>query len=187
LLLSFLFGVIHMIKKYLKDTKLWCIIRTYLRISLRLRFLNWFVQKFIYRTPDLKFSLHFASRVVHADKLILGKSAQNSLSRKGGCYIGCFNGVEIGEGTVIAAGVKIISANHKFDDFNKYEETRPIRIGRHCWLSVNAVILPGVELGDNVIVGAGAVVSKSFPSNCVLAGVPAKIINYLQGPAEQKV
>lgn len=176
-----------MLKKYLQNTKLYCAVRSYLRLPLRQRFLNWFVQKFVYHTSNLKFSLHFASRVTHADKLVLSKSARNSLSRKGGCYIGGYNGIEIGEGTIIAAGVKIISANHKFGDFSQYEKTRPIRIGQNCWLSVNAVILPGVELGDNVIVGAGAVVTKSFPSNCVLAGVPAKVINHLQGPAEQKV
>jgi len=106
----------------------------------------------------------------------LSKSAQRSLAHKGGCYLECSNGVVIGEGTIIAAGVKIISANHRLDDFNKHEKTSPIRIGRDCWLGANVIILSGVELGDRVIAGAGAVVTKSFPSNCVIAGVPAKII-----------
>jgi len=72
--------------------------------------------------------------------------------------------------------VKIISANHKIEDLSKHEKTRPIRIGKDCWLGANAIILPGVELGDRVIVGAGTVVTKSFPSNCIIMGVPARII-----------
>jgi acetyltransferase-like isoleucine patch superfamily enzyme len=58
--------------------------------------------------------------------------------------------VFIGEGTIIAAGVKIISANHKIDDLSKHEIGRPIRIGRNCWLGANAIILSGVELGDEI-------------------------------------
>jgi acetyltransferase-like isoleucine patch superfamily enzyme len=164
-----------MIKKYLKRTKIGQRISDYLRIPLGLRFLNWFVQTYIYRTRDLRFSLHFASRITHANKSKLSKSAQKSLALKGGCYLECSNGLEIGEGTIIAAGVKIISANHDLDDLSKHEKTRPIRIGRDCWLGANAVILPGVELGDRVVVGAGTVVTKSFPSNCIIFGVPAKV------------
>ena len=59
---------------------------------------------------------------------------------------------------------------------DEWEKEKPIIIGKNCWIGTNVVILPGVELGDNVIVGAGAVVTKSFLSNCVLAGVPAKLI-----------
>jgi len=169
-----------MIKKYIKNMRLWEIIRVYLRISLRLRFLNWFVQSFIYGTRNLKYSIHFASRVTHPDKLILSKSAEYSLSQKGGCYLECLNGIEIGEGTIIAAGVKIISANHNFEHFKEHEKNKPILIGKNCWLAANAIILPGVELGDRVIVGAGAVVTKSFPSNTVIAGVPAKVIKINQ-------
>jgi maltose O-acetyltransferase len=56
----------------------------------------------------------------------------------------------------------------------------PITIGNNVWISANATICPGITLGDNVVVGAGAVVNKSFPSNVVIAGVPAKIIRYLE-------
>lgn len=53
-------------------------------------------------------------------------------------------------------------------------------IGRNCWIGMNAVILPGVKLGDYTIVGAGAVVTHSFPEGyCVIGGVPAKKIKDL--------
>lgn len=52
----------------------------------------------------------------------------------------------------------------------------PVKIGKNCWIGGNAVINPGVTLGDNVVGGSGAVVTKSFGDNVILAGVPAKII-----------
>ena len=57
-----------------------------------------------------------------------------------------------------------------------FDYRNPIRIGNKCWIGANAIVLPGVSLGDHVIVGAGAIVTKSFPSNCTIAGVPARII-----------
>jgi acetyltransferase-like isoleucine patch superfamily enzyme len=51
-----------------------------------------------------------------------------------------------------------------------------VRIGAQCFFGFRSIIMPGVTLGDRCIVGAGAVVTKSFPSNSVLAGVPAKIL-----------
>jgi len=150
--------------------------KEYFRVPLRLRMLNWFVQSFIYRTPGLNFSFHFASRITHADRLVISKSAKNSLAHKGGCYLECINGIEIGEGTLIGPCVKLISSNHSLDDLSKHEKGKGIRIGRNCWLGANVVILPEVELGDNVIVAAGAIVTRSFESNCVIAGVPAKVI-----------
>ena len=71
--------------------------------------------------------------------------------------------------------MKIISTNHDQITFAA-KEARPIKIGNHCWLAANSVILPGVELGNNVIVGAGAVVTKSFEKDSIIGGVPAKLI-----------
>lgn len=56
------------------------------------------------------------------------------------------------------------------------EITKPITVGSNVYIGVNTTILPGVEIGDNVIIGAGSLVAKSIPSNCVAAGNPAKVI-----------
>jgi len=91
------------------------------------------------------------------------------------------NGIEIGDYTNIAPGVGIISANHDPVDNDKHLPSPPIKIGKHCWIGINAVILPGVILGDYTIVGAGAVATKSFEEGyCIIAGNPAKLLRKIE-------
>lgn len=86
----------------------------------------------------------------------------------------------IGKETWIAPNVGIITANHDPYDLDKHLPGKDVIIGKHCWIGMNAVILPGVVLGDHTIVGAGAVVTKSFPEGyCVIAGNPARKIKDL--------
>lgn len=90
--------------------------------------------------------------------------------------------VKIGDNCLIAPQVGIYTAAHPIDRAQRtsgLEYGKPITIGNDCWIGGHATINPGVTLGDNVIVGSGAVVTKSFPSNCIIAGNPAKIIKKL--------
>lgn len=57
-----------------------------------------------------------------------------------------------------------------------YQYNAPIRIGRNCWLGANVVVVPGVTIGDNVVVGAGSVVTRDLPDNVVAVGNPCKIL-----------
>lgn len=132
--------------------------------------------------------MHFTS-TVHAPKRIkLGRATYPGDSP--GCYIQAANGIEIGDFTNLGPGVGLISANHDPLDNNKWLKAPPIKLGKHCWLGMHAVVLPGVELGDNTVVGAGAVVTNSFPEgSCIIAGNPARVIRKLetpQGTAEEK-
>ncbi len=73
--------------------------------------------------------------------------------------------------------VNLTSENHPLDPKDrKTVILQPILIKRNAWIGANATILPGITIGENAIVAAGAVVTKDVPANCVVAGVPAKIV-----------
>jgi acetyltransferase-like isoleucine patch superfamily enzyme len=132
----------------------------------------WFCQKILGFNRKAYWPVHFASIVNGNVKVGIGTAP----GMVPGCYIQGAGGVEIGDYSIIAPGVGIISSNHDIYDYKEYVLSK-VKIGRYCWIGMNAVILPNVELGDHTIVGAGSVVTKSFPEGyCILAGVPAKII-----------
>lgn len=90
-------------------------------------------------------------------------------------YIQSFHDIELGKGVWIASGVSIIASNHKIGNPDEHEPMKKVAIGDYCWIGANAVILPGVQLGPKTVVGAGSIVTKSFPEgHCVVAGNPAK-------------
>jgi acetyltransferase-like isoleucine patch superfamily enzyme len=128
--------------------------------------------------------VHFTSRVVSPERVQRGRASYPG--DMPGCYIQGTNGIIIGDFAIFAPNVGLISANHDPDNLDRHLPSTPIRIGNHCWVGMNAVILPGVELGDYTIVGAGSVVTRSFPQGrCVVAGNPAKVIREIpqQNPA----
>jgi maltose O-acetyltransferase len=87
--------------------------------------------------------------------------------------------VIIGDNCMIAPMVGIYTATHPVDPDQRncgLEYAKPVTIGHNCWIGANAVINPGVTLGDNVVVASGAVVTKRFGNNVVIGGNPARII-----------
>ena len=87
----------------------------------------------------------------------------------------------IGRDCLVGPNVVMRTAGHVFSDVkspinSQGHVAHDIRIGNDVWLGTNAVILPGVEIGDGCVVGAGAVVTKSFDPGLILAGVPARVI-----------
>lgn len=93
--------------------------------------------------------------------------------------------VRIGHDCLIAPRVSIFTATHPTDAETRasgVEYGKPVTIGNRVWIGGHAVINPGVTIGDNVIVAAGAVVTRDVPSNVVVAGVPAKIVRHLDRP-----
>ena len=88
--------------------------------------------------------------------------------------------IYIGDYTIIAPNVGIISANHDLYDYRTHNKG-VVKIGNYCWIGMNAVIMPNIELGDHTIVAAGSVVTDSFPEGyCVIAGNPAKCVRKLR-------
>ena len=87
-------------------------------------------------------------------------------------------GITIEDDVMIAANVSLITNNHDFQD-RAVLTCKPVVIKRNAWIGVNATILPGVTIGENAIVAAGAVVTKDVPANALVGGVPAKFIKKL--------
>lgn len=135
---------------------------------------NTFFQSVLDINNDVPWMVHFSSRV--GGDIKIGKNVWKSFAVSGGCYIQGINGIEIGDNTIFAPGIQIISANHDRKNFDKHIKKNSIVIGKNCWIGGNAVILPGVEIGDNVVIGANSVVTKSFPTSSKIAGIPAKNI-----------
>lgn len=92
--------------------------------------------------------------------------------------------VRIGNGCLLAPGVHIYTSEHPVRAAERaagLESALPVRIGDNVWIGGRAVILPGVSIGDNVIVAAGAVVTKDVPDNVMVAGNPAAVRKELEG------
>jgi acetyltransferase-like isoleucine patch superfamily enzyme len=85
-------------------------------------------------------------------------------------------GVHIDENTLVAGGSVILSHDHCKRVGNNQPYLTDTYIGKNCFIAVKVIILPGIKIGNEVIVGAGSVVTKDIPSNCIVAGNPAKII-----------
>lgn len=93
-------------------------------------------------------------------------------------------GISLGEGTILAPAVKVLSRNHNFNEdiqalpFDNVVLVAPVGIGRYVWIGTQAVVLPGVTIGDGAVIGAGAVVSKDVPSCAVVVGNPARVVRF---------
>lgn len=96
----------------------------------------------------------------------------------------CFQdhaGIEIGDGTLIGHQVVIATLNHAQDPLSRADMfPKPVKIGKNVWIGAHATILPGVTIGDNAIIAAGAVVTKDVENNAVVGGVPAKKIKDIE-------
>ncbi len=94
-------------------------------------------------------------------------------------------GIIIESNVLIGSGVHMYVNNHRFDDKSLFisqqgwYDSKEILIKEGSWIGANAVILPGVSIGKNSVVGAGSVVTKNVPDFCVFAGSPAKLIKNL--------
>lgn len=97
------------------------------------------------------------------------------------CTIYDMGGVDIADLVMIGPNVNIITSGHPLEptERHRYVEAKPIVIERNVWIATAATILGGVTVGENSVVGAGAVVTKDVPANSFVAGVPAKVIRSL--------
>ena len=87
--------------------------------------------------------------------------------------------IYVGDCTMFGPNVTIATAGHPILPELRaqgYQYNAPVRIGRNCWLGAGVIVLPGVTIGDNVVVGAGSVVTKDLPDNVVAVGNPCRVL-----------
>ena len=87
--------------------------------------------------------------------------------------------IYIGEHTMIGPNCVLATANHPIlPELREkaYQYNLPIRIGRNCWLGAGVIVVPGVTIGDNTVIGAGSVVTKDIPANVVAVGNPCHVL-----------
>lgn len=87
--------------------------------------------------------------------------------------------ITVGDNTKFGPNVTLVTAGHPTDPEERkrgWQFNKPVRIGKNCWLGAGVIVLPGVTIGDNVVVGAGSIVTKNLPDNCVAVGNPCKVI-----------
>lgn len=95
-------------------------------------------------------------------------------------------GIFIGDGTLIGHNVVLATINHAMSpDARGTMFPAPIHIGKNVWIGSNAVILPGVTIGDGALVAAGAVVAKDVPENMIVGGVPARPMRKIDEEAQK--
>ena len=98
-----------------------------------------------------------------------------------GCTFLDLGGIVVEDDVLIGPQVNIITENHPIDPTKrKMLDLKPVVIKRNVWIGANATILPGVTVGENAIVAAGAVVTKDVPANTIVGGVPAKFIRKIE-------
>lgn len=86
--------------------------------------------------------------------------------------------IVIEDDVMIGPGVSLLTANHDFDD-HRVLLCSPIHIKKNAWIGSRAILLPGVTIGENAVVAAGAVVTKDVEANTVVGGNPAKVLKRL--------
>lgn len=99
------------------------------------------------------------------------------------------NKVIFGDNVFIGPNCGFYTAGHPLDAETRnkgLEYAKSIKVGNNVWFGGNVVVLPGVTIGDNVVIGAGSVVTKNIPANVVVAGNPCKIIKMIGDKSETK-
>ena len=107
------------------------------------------------------------TNISKVNTVIEGHVGLDKLNRKG---------IHIGSGCLIASGTTILAHEHIFVKPDGSYYMKDTYIGDNCFIGVRSLICPGVHIGNQCVVGGGSIVTKDVPDNCMVVGVPAKII-----------
>lgn len=98
-------------------------------------------------------------------------------------FVNAYGGLTIGDDCLFGPFLTIVTSNHKYNSSDIIRELghvrKPVIIGDNVWIGANATILPGVTIGNHVIIGAGSVVVRNIPDKSLVVGNPSRIIKSL--------
>jgi acetyltransferase-like isoleucine patch superfamily enzyme len=118
------------------------------------------------------------TKVKISGRFVMGRRVQIATN----CFIGVGRGgLTLGDDVLVSPNCSILTGNYNFDRLDtplqeQGTNSKGVRIGHRVWIGVNSVVLDGADIGDNVIVSAGSVVSGAVKANSVVLGNPAKVI-----------
>ena len=120
----------------------------------------------------------------HLSKYGIGLQMGNNSAIGDFTHFGASGGIEIGNDVIMGSYISFHSENHNFSDNSKLireqgTTNKGIKIGNNVWVGAKVTFLDGCKIGNNSVVAAGAVVNGGFPDNCVIGGIPAKILKIL--------
>lgn len=130
---------------------------------------------------DIDFHCEYGKHIFIGDKVIINMN----------CTFVDNNRIDIGSNVLIASNVQIYTATHSTNVHKRMVENwsegqeicrtyaLPVRIEDGAWIGGGAIILPGVTIGRNSVIGAGSVVTRSIPDNCVAVGNPCRVIKWI--------
>ena len=122
--------------------------------------------------------------VIEAGKISIGRDC----AINHGVFLNGRSGIRIGDNVILSARCMLVAAMLEPRAFSVVEGRHyidaPILIDDGCWIGAGAIVLGGVSLGPNCVVGAGAVVTQDFPADTIIAGNPARAIGKSSVPAE---
>lgn len=109
------------------------------------------------------------------DKIILGEGIGINVN----CILIGWGGIEIGNNTLFGPNVQIYTITHDYTKTNNEFRkgiTKKVIIGSNCWIGGGTLIMPGIKIGNDSVIGAGSIVTKDIPDNVIAYGNPCKII-----------
>ncbi|WP_411826052.1 acyltransferase [Luteolibacter sp. AS25] len=120
---------------------------------------------------DFRISHPFSenNKIIIGDRVFIGRCSE----------FNCGTNITIGNDVMIASKCSFFDVSHDTEGVNLYNEntiSKPITVGNNVWIGTGTIILLGVEIGDNSVIGAGSVIRRSVPPNEIWAGVPAEFI-----------
>ncbi len=98
--------------------------------------------------------------------------------------------IEIGDYTMVGPNCTLATATHPLwgpARQKAYQKNLPIKIGKNCWLGAGVIVLPGVTIGDNTVIGAGSIVTKDLPANVVAVGNPCRVLREITETDREKI